>query len=227
MSEPPAYDGEVSVGNADRYSHLYATRKAFLRYPAEWVIRFHALHLRHRPPGRILDFGFGSGNNLRLFADNGWRLSGVEVTPEALALATLNNPGVDLSDLRILPADESWRLPWGDNTFDVVLANQVLYYLPRDARRAVREFWRVLAPGGWVAVSMIGRQNDYARGLTGLVEVEPPARLGGPKERVWVVEESDLGALLSDFEDVQTGYYDSRVPGKERNFHWIALARKP
>ncbi len=217
----------ISKTNAARYRYLYTTKQAFLRYPAEWVIRFHALQLRHRPAGRILDFGFGSGNNLRLFADNGWRVSGVETSAEAIELARQND--VETSDLRLVTVEQSPVLPWKDETFDVVLANQVLYYLTRrDQGIAMAEFRRVLIPGGWLAMSMMGAENEYAGGRVGLVEAHPPPRLSGPPELIWVLEPYELQDLIGrEFSDVQLGYYDSRLPWKGPNFHWVAFARRP
>jgi 2-polyprenyl-3-methyl-5-hydroxy-6-metoxy-1,4-benzoquinol methylase len=44
------------------------------------------------------------------------------------------------------------KLPWPDRVFDLVLAIGVVEHLPERHRRAqVDEYWRVLAPGGYIA----------------------------------------------------------------------------
>jgi len=49
--------------------------------------------------------------------------------------------------------DETRRLPWPDGAFDVVLAVGVVEHLPARNRRAqVDEYYRVLAPGGHLAI---------------------------------------------------------------------------
>ncbi len=40
------------------------------------------------------------------------------------------------------------NLPFGDNSFDVILCNHVLEHIPDDSR-AMQELYRVLKPGGW------------------------------------------------------------------------------
>jgi len=52
-----------------------------------------------------------------------------------------------------LDNDATRRLPWRDGAFDVVLAVGVVEHLPeRNRREQVDEYYRVLAPGGCIAV---------------------------------------------------------------------------
>lgn len=52
-----------------------------------------------------------------------------------------------------LSNDETRRLPWPDGAFDLVLAVGVVEHLPARNRRAqVDEYYRVLAPGGHLAI---------------------------------------------------------------------------
>ena len=56
-------------------------------------------------------------------------------------------------DARLLGNDETRRLPYADGAFDLVLAVGVVEHLPLRNRRAqVDEYYRVLAPGGHIAV---------------------------------------------------------------------------
>src|SRR2546422_9498248 len=49
--------------------------------------------------------------------------------------------------------DETRRLPWADGAFDLVVAVGVVEHLPLRNRRAqVDEYYRVLAPGGSIAI---------------------------------------------------------------------------
>ena len=43
--------------------------------------------IRHRPPGRALDVGCGTGANTRYLAAQGWDATGVDFSPEPIAMA--------------------------------------------------------------------------------------------------------------------------------------------
>ena len=43
--------------------------------------------VRHRPPGRALDLGCGTGASARYLAGQGWDAVGVDFSPEAIAVA--------------------------------------------------------------------------------------------------------------------------------------------
>jgi SAM-dependent methyltransferase len=58
-----------------------------------------------------------------------------------------------VSGVSLLSNEETRSLPWADGSFDLVLAVGVVEHLPRRSRRAqVDEYYRVLAPGGHIAI---------------------------------------------------------------------------
>ena len=61
-------------------------------------------------------------------------------------------PLAKVRDVRRLSNDETRRLPWADGAFDLVLAIGVIEHLPKDRRAHVAEYYRVLAPGGHIAI---------------------------------------------------------------------------
>src|SRR6185503_4695510 len=98
------------------------------------------------PSDRILDLGCGTGIVARVLRE---RLGG------AATLTGLDVNAGMIAKARSIAPDIEWvegsaiALPFADRSFDVVLAQQVLQFVPdRDA--AVREIRRVLAPGGRV-----------------------------------------------------------------------------
>lgn len=212
--------------NRASYSQIYGSRRTFLRYPADWVIRFHNIFMRPNiPTGRVLDFGCGSGNNLAFFHDQGYEAHGTEITPEVLPLIAENRG--DVSRVKILdPACD--KLPYPDGHFDLILSNQVLYYLASEAniRLICKEFSRVLRPGGAVFFTMIGPRNyyirDHATALgSGAFELAVTGRIE-QRQIVYVVpDEAALVGLFSDFEPLTVGYFDQSMFDLKSNFHWI------
>ncbi len=55
-------------------------------------------------------------------------------------------------EVALFTNDETGRLPYGDGAFDAVLAIGVVEHLPRERRPQVDEYYRVLAPGGHIAI---------------------------------------------------------------------------
>jgi SAM-dependent methyltransferase len=70
-----------------------------------------------------------------------------------IARAKLGELQLDrVREVRLFSNDETRRLPWPDGAFDLVLAIGVVEHLPRDRRAQVNEYYRVLAPGGHIAI---------------------------------------------------------------------------
>ncbi len=93
---------------------------------------------------RILDIGIGDGFSSALMAQAGAQVTGIDVSPAALARAKelAERYGIDL-DLREMPGED---LRFEDETFDGILCISAYHHM--DQERAAREFARVLKRGG-------------------------------------------------------------------------------
>jgi ubiquinone/menaquinone biosynthesis C-methylase UbiE len=104
---------------------------------------------------RVLDVGTGTGIVARRAApvvgETG-AVTGLDANAAMLevARAAANREGLAL-DWREGPAE---RLPFADASFDLVLSQFALMFF-RDVPAALAEMWRVLAPGGRVALSVL------------------------------------------------------------------------
>ena len=97
---------------------------------------------------RLLDVGCGTGAGVRAAAEVVERAVGVDLSPKMLAEA--RERAGDLPGVEFVEGD-SEELPFGDREFTAVICTTSLHHYPRpDA--AAREFARVLAPGGRVAL---------------------------------------------------------------------------
>jgi SAM-dependent methyltransferase len=93
--------------------------------------------------GRLLDLGGGNGMFGRLAHARGFRVDIADFVPAP----------TDLGFARVVPADLSARggVPLGDGSFDVVTSWSCLEHV-RDPGVALAEMWRLLRPGGLLAV---------------------------------------------------------------------------
>lgn len=158
---------------------------------------------RLRPGERVLDVACGTGVVTRLAAERvgGAAVAGVDVNPDMLDVA------------RTVSADAAieWHqasaeaLPLGNGTFDVVLCQMGVQFLP-DRAGALREMRRVLSPGGRFALNAPGpTPAPFA------VLEKALARRAGPEAAGFVAavfslhDPDELRALLesSGFVDVQ------------------------
>lgn len=97
-------------------------------------------------PARVLDVGAGAGTLARALAARGHTVTGLEASERFIAHARrLGGASYVLGD--------ATALPFADGAFDAVVAGEVLEHL-EDDRSAVRELFRVLAPGGVALVSV-------------------------------------------------------------------------
>ena len=146
----------MNRNGGERYTHGYhpAIVGSYTRRTAENSAAFLLPHLR--PDAVVLDVGCGPGTITAGLARRAGRVVGLDMSAEmvesARSLATREGVGS-----AVFEVGSAYELPFEGATFDVVYAHQVLQHLG-DPVAALREFRRVLRPGGLVAV----RDSDYA-----------------------------------------------------------------
>ncbi len=126
---------------------------------------------------KVLDIGCGTGEQVRKCRQSGFDVTGLEPAPTMRVIAQAHNPGTSILDGVIT------RLPFPDQTFDLILAIEVLRYLHRaDVAQAYREMVRVLKPGGYLFFTMVNRYaangfyiyNEVRKALSRLRGTEEP-----------------------------------------------------
>jgi ubiquinone/menaquinone biosynthesis C-methylase UbiE len=187
--------------------------------------------LEGRTFGDALEIGSGTGyfslNLLQLGVIE--RLTATDISPGMLArlAATADALGLEVETA----ATEAERLPFEDESFDLVFGHAVLHHIP-DLDRAFEEFRRVLRPGGMVAFA--GEPSRYGDRLaalpkrTGILAAPLWRRAVGARQRAVAEAEQSHDHTLEGEVDVhafapadlrrmlsRAGFEQRRVGGEE------------
>jgi SAM-dependent methyltransferase len=165
---------ETKQETDSKWDRVYSEQFMTLWYPNEDIIRFCSRliqkRLTHdqvdvrRKVERILDLGCGNGRHAVYFAREGFKASGIDVSPQAIDWAVDWARREDLDvDFRVADITE---LPFADQTFDAVVSHGVLDHVPMEiARKAAEEVRRVLSPGGLFYCDLrCAEDSDYGVG---------------------------------------------------------------
>jgi SAM-dependent methyltransferase len=117
-----------------------------------FIRHLEALGLRS---GRLLDAGCGFGHNAHAFSRIGFDVTGIDGSRERIAAARATYP-----TLQWQQADLEQRLPFEDDSFDVVFSCSVLQYLDR---RVLDEYQRILRRGGAIVLIENLKNNPISR----------------------------------------------------------------
>jgi ubiquinone/menaquinone biosynthesis C-methylase UbiE len=116
-----------------------------------------------RGTGLACDLGCGPGQVARYLHDRGVTMCGVDLSPGMVEQARRLNPGIEFcqGDMTALDvAAESWA--------GIAAFYAIVNFPAADVRRAMREMWRVLQPGGLLLLSFhIGEEVSHVEDLWG------------------------------------------------------------
>jgi ubiquinone/menaquinone biosynthesis C-methylase UbiE len=125
------------------------------RYSSEWHIPM-AADFASAGGLKVLEIGCGLGTDGAQFAEAGADYTGVDLTDAAVELARKR------FELFALPGKfqtaDAENLDFADDSFDLVYSHGVLHHTP-DTKKAVREVYRVLRPGGRAMVMLYHRDS--------------------------------------------------------------------
>ena len=182
MSEPPyrltdlgdrrvlTIDGrEYATAYSARVIRMLIERKGIERTPPYLTYKetrgphflgplFHHLRMRRARRLSVLEVGCSFGHMTEYVAEQPEvaAVTTFDTDPPFVALTRAKVEELGLAkvhEVALLGNRETCRLPWANGAFDLVLAVGVVEHLPiRNRRAQVDEYYRVLAPGGHIAI---------------------------------------------------------------------------
>jgi len=171
----------VFDSEAENYDSWYETKLGKFVDEVETRCAFSLLLLEKGK--RVLDIGCGSGNFSFKLAKMGYRVVGVDLSEEMLAIAKKRAVAEGL-DIEFITMD-AHHLDFADDSFDCVFSMAVYEFLD-DSEKALEEMFRVTRPGGTIIMGTINRGSDWGRLYTSPAFMEKTvfkyAKLATPEE---------------------------------------------
>jgi len=145
------YDETFVEGGFDAVADSYG-EVLFLRRAAQALVEL----ADARPARRMLDIATGPGTLAMLLAQRSSEreIVGIDVAPAMIAAANARAEQLGLAHVGFQTAS-ALDLPFEEQSFDAVLCSNAIYYMA-DFDQALREWARVLRPGGMLAFSSFG-----------------------------------------------------------------------
>lgn len=144
---------ERTAQNARLFGQVAATydQLGFLRLAALAL----AQQVQLAPTARVLDIATGTGEVALALAGRAGAVTGLDLSPAMIALAQAKAEAAGQPGVQFVVGDAA-QLPFADASFDAVVCAAGLFFMP-DMEAALREWRRVLTPGGQLVFSSFGR----------------------------------------------------------------------
>jgi ubiquinone/menaquinone biosynthesis C-methylase UbiE len=149
-------DTSLEVGSPEFFTHIRPWMNPY-KFPGIMDrIEREAAILKGK---HLLEVGCGMGSDSLELLKRGVRVTATDLTPNAVKLSRrhFEIEGVQPEDVRTA---NGLKLPFDDNAFDAVWANDVLH-ATGDTARAIAEARRVLKPGGRAIISHFYRKPSW------------------------------------------------------------------
>ena len=116
-------------------------------------------HLNIKSDDIILDIGCGGGININRMAKDAKKVYGIDYSIESVKLSKkVNEKFIEEQKVEIIKGNVE-KLPFEDNTFDIVTAFETVYFWP-NIEKCFGEVKRILKPGGTFLIGLETNGSD-------------------------------------------------------------------
>lgn len=218
---------EYQEGWTEAYSQA-ASKHLWKQEPIEFLPR-HAAVFKQSGVKHILDVGCGDGRNAMFLLQNGFQVTGIDLSIVALTNALAWTKSLNVTGGTFVKIDiESFPWPFPEGSFDAVVCLDVFGQI-LELERLVSNFHRVVKEDGYILVNLYTPRDDaFGMGV----------RLGDKsflyKNTLWrFFNEEDIRSIFNRFEIVSLEpltWTDPPHPGYRDESHdhdsYVVLLRK-
>lgn len=202
----------------DAWGHAARDWACLFEHYAVDVIHAIFERLAVRNGSSLLDIACGSGLAVRMADGLGARVAGIDAAEALISVARARTPGADLR------VGTMFELPWPDESFEAVVSINGIW---GGCEAALVEAYRVLQPGGGIALSFWGRGHLDLRACFEAFALNSPAdHQAGMKRTNSIARTGVAEAMLTaaGFEIVERGTRVSTVEWPDEDTAWRAMA---
>lgn len=217
--------------NKNIWSDIYKSGANNLSYPNENLVRYlyYLYPDKNFSSLKVLDYGFGSGNNLRHLDVLNFDVFGVEISENAKKL-TLEKLRDDFDPDKLFIMHQETILPYKQETFDLIIAWQVLYYNSIESLdKVLHSIKGLLKPGGKLIATMARKEDISYNSSTPIGKFERVMNETAGNQAGSVIisisSEEDINELFGMFDDIQIGYFETKL-NNTIGSHWVISAKK-
>ncbi len=217
--------------NIKIWSAIYESGSSNLTYPNETLVRYlyYLYPQKNFHTLKVLDYGFGSGNNLKHLDELGCDAYGIEISEHAKKI-TLEKLRNDFDEKKLVVIDSKTGFPYENEKFDLVISWQVLYYNTlENLYTALTSILRVLKPGGKFIGTMMRMQDISAINSNPISTYEriSTEAMGSQAGSVIIglPREEDVKLIFNQFENIKIGYFETKL-NEIVGSHWVIYGEK-
>jgi len=120
-------------------------------YPEHTIVQ----DFNHITGKDVYEYGIGGGSDLMSYLRRGNRVWGTDIVPENIEVARkrILDAGFNKDQFNLVLLQDSYPLPFQDNSFDIISSHGVLHHIP-DPKPIVKEMYRIMKPGGFIYIML-------------------------------------------------------------------------
>jgi ubiquinone/menaquinone biosynthesis C-methylase UbiE len=164
--------------------------------------------------GHILDVGCGTGIVARLLVDNGFQVTGIDISQKMLDLARQHVPEATLE------VGDMMALQFEDDSFDGILSTYAVFHVPRTEHLSLFQGFRRILKNKGALLFSVGARPEPSDGVWEWDELQSVPMYwssNGPEKTVELVKSADFEIIFARSVETQT-------PTETEKHFWI-LAR--
>ena len=158
----------VEKKNFKVYNSVYDCMDDAHEFPNVNLVRLEKWFLKGGKNSKVLDHGFGYGENLIFLSSKGYNVYGTEISKKVISFLRnkIKKNKIKNKELKLTYIKPNMKkLPYKNNYFDFIICLGVIQYLGTKNKtlKILNEFKRCLKPNGKFIISTFGPQNTFIK----------------------------------------------------------------